>query len=110
MSENRDTGYDYSDKRVAVIGNGSSAIQIVPKLQKITSHITNFMRSPTWISAGFSEELTPEGKNFKCNTHLFFRNRRGGVLLLLTSWFRHRGTEGGVQKQPGGTDKVSQGH
>lgn len=72
MPENRDTGYDYSDKRVAVIGNGSSAIQIVPKLQKITSHITNFMRGPTWISAGFSEELTPEGKNFKCNTHLFF--------------------------------------
>ncbi|KAL0633164.1 hypothetical protein Q9L58_007950 [Maublancomyces gigas] len=60
-----DSGYDYTDKRVAVIGNGSSAIQIFPKLQKVAAHITNYMRGPTWISSGFSEELTPEGKNFK---------------------------------------------
>lgn len=66
MSVNRDGSYDYSGKRVAVIGNGSSAIQIIPRLQKVAGHLTNYVRSPTWISVGFSEELTPEGKNFKC--------------------------------------------
>jgi len=29
-----DNSYDYNGKVVAVIGNGSSAIQIVPKMQK----------------------------------------------------------------------------
>lgn len=72
MHGNRDSDYDYTGKRIAVIGNGSSAIQIIPKLQKVAGHITNFMRGPTWISAGFSEELTPEGKNFKCITTLRF--------------------------------------
>lgn len=60
-----DKGYDFTGKRVGIIGNGSSAIQIVPQLQKVAGHLTNFIRSPTWISAGFSSEFTPEGKNFK---------------------------------------------
>lgn len=45
-------------KRVAVIGNGSSAIQIVPELAKIASKLTNIIRSPTWISAPFVEDLS----------------------------------------------------
>ena len=41
---------DYADKTVAVIGTGSSAIQIVPQVQKKAKHVTAFMRSVTWIS------------------------------------------------------------
>lgn len=48
----------YEGKKVAVIGNGSSAIQIVPELGKVASHLTNIIRSPTWISAPFVEELS----------------------------------------------------
>ena len=48
----------FDGKRVAVIGNGSSAIQIVPELAKVASHLTNIVRSPTWISAPFVEDLS----------------------------------------------------
>ena len=44
--------YDFRSKRVGVIGNGSSSIQIVPSLQPVEGvSMTVFMRSPTWISS-----------------------------------------------------------
>jgi cation diffusion facilitator CzcD-associated flavoprotein CzcO len=49
-SANWDTSVSWEDKTVAVIGTGSSAIQIVPQIQKIAKHMTAFMRSVTWIS------------------------------------------------------------
>ncbi|KIY00979.1 uncharacterized protein Z520_03645 [Fonsecaea multimorphosa CBS 102226] len=60
-----DKSYDWTGKKIAVIGNGSSAIQIVPQLQPKAQLLVNFMRSPTWISANFLNEFTPEGANFK---------------------------------------------
>jgi cation diffusion facilitator CzcD-associated flavoprotein CzcO len=48
----------FDGKRIAVIGNGSSAIQIVPELAKAATHLTNIVRSPTWISAPFVEDLS----------------------------------------------------
>ncbi|KAK4942831.1 hypothetical protein LTR66_014662 [Elasticomyces elasticus] len=49
---------NFDGKRVAVIGNGSSAIQIVPELAKVASKLTNIVRTPTWISAPFAEDLS----------------------------------------------------
>ena len=37
-------------KRVAVIGTGCSAVQLVPKTANAASHLTVFQRSPHWIS------------------------------------------------------------
>jgi 4-hydroxyacetophenone monooxygenase len=37
-------------KRVAVIGTGCSAVQLVPKTADKASHLTVFQRSPHWIS------------------------------------------------------------
>lgn len=42
--------YDFTDKRVAVIGIGSSGIQIVPQLVKVCGSMDLFVRSKTWIS------------------------------------------------------------
>ncbi|ROV88392.1 hypothetical protein VMCG_10527 [Cytospora schulzeri] len=51
-----DEGYDFRNKRVGVIGNGSSSIQIVPSLQPLEDvKMTVFMRSPTWISGSFGD-------------------------------------------------------
>ncbi|KIV97955.1 hypothetical protein PV10_01650 [Exophiala mesophila] len=41
--------FDYHNKRVAVIGNGSSGVQIVPALQPDVTNLFHFVRSPTWI-------------------------------------------------------------
>ncbi|EMD35981.1 hypothetical protein CERSUDRAFT_96205 [Gelatoporia subvermispora B] len=61
-SANFDTGdqtwqeaaHEWSDKKVAVIGVGSSAIQIVPALQDKVKHLTNYVRGKTWLSTPFS--------------------------------------------------------
>ncbi|KAL4811851.1 hypothetical protein BDW67DRAFT_189249 [Aspergillus spinulosporus] len=40
---------DYARKSDAVIGNGSSGIQIVPAIQPAVSELVHFVRSPTWV-------------------------------------------------------------
>jgi len=44
-----DHGYDFAGKRVAVIGTGASAIQIVPELVKQAQQVKVFQRTPGWI-------------------------------------------------------------
>ncbi|CAG8321036.1 unnamed protein product [Penicillium nalgiovense] len=48
--------YDYKGKRVAVVGNGSSGIQIVPALLPEVPHIDYYTRGRTWISPSFRRE------------------------------------------------------
>jgi cation diffusion facilitator CzcD-associated flavoprotein CzcO len=36
-------------KRIAIIGNGATAAQIVPELAKVASDLTIFQRTPNWI-------------------------------------------------------------
>ncbi|KAJ5150457.1 uncharacterized protein N7500_010646 [Penicillium coprophilum] len=46
---NWDPAIDWKDKRVAVIGVGSSGVQVVPELVKGSSSLTVFIRSTQWI-------------------------------------------------------------
>ncbi|TXT03807.1 hypothetical protein VHUM_04371 [Vanrija humicola] len=48
-------GMDWSDKRVGVIGSGSSAIQVVPVMQKKCKELVNFARTKTWITPTFGD-------------------------------------------------------
>ncbi|EFX01581.1 flavin-binding monooxygenase [Grosmannia clavigera kw1407] len=53
-----DDSYDFRNKKVGVIGGGSSSIQIVPVLQKIEGiHLSCFIRSKVWISNRFGDHL-----------------------------------------------------
>ena len=40
---------DVSNKRVAVIGSAASAVQSIPEIAKLASHLTSFQRSPQWV-------------------------------------------------------------
>lgn len=40
---------DLAGKRVAVVGGGASAIQVVPAIADIAAHVTVVQRSPMWI-------------------------------------------------------------
>ena len=40
---------DLSDKRVAVIGSGASAIQFVPAIAPKVAHLSYFQRTPPWV-------------------------------------------------------------
>ncbi|ANB13681.1 hypothetical protein AWJ20_4624 [Sugiyamaella lignohabitans] len=57
-----DKSVDVTNKRVAVIGSGSSAIQIVPSIQPSVSHLVSFNRSPNWVTEEFSSELAFNGR------------------------------------------------
>jgi cation diffusion facilitator CzcD-associated flavoprotein CzcO len=44
-----DHSVDLAGKRVAVIGTGASAIQIVPEVQQVASHLDVYQRSAPWV-------------------------------------------------------------
>ncbi|WP_419995649.1 flavin-containing monooxygenase [Streptomyces boninensis] len=44
-----DHDYDLRGKRVAVVGTGASAIQIVPSIQPKVGKLTLFQRTPPWV-------------------------------------------------------------
>lgn len=44
-----DHDYDFTGKRVAVIGTGASAVQIIPELVKQVSLLKVFQRTPAWV-------------------------------------------------------------
>ncbi|EXJ55336.1 hypothetical protein A1O7_08263 [Cladophialophora yegresii CBS 114405] len=66
-SANYDTSLDLNGKRVAVIGIGSSGIQIISKIASQVKQLYLWVRSPTWITAGFAQRFAgPNGANFHC--------------------------------------------
>jgi cation diffusion facilitator CzcD-associated flavoprotein CzcO len=45
-----DLSYDLRGKRVAVIGTGASAIQLIPEIQPVVDRLLVFQRTPTWVA------------------------------------------------------------
>jgi cyclohexanone monooxygenase len=43
-----DHSQDLTGKRVAIIGTGASAVQVIPEIAPIVSHLTVFQRTPIW--------------------------------------------------------------
>jgi cation diffusion facilitator CzcD-associated flavoprotein CzcO len=41
--------HDLNGRRVAVVGTGASAIQVVPKIQPVVERLTVFQRTPPWV-------------------------------------------------------------
>lgn len=65
-SAHYEEGYDLAGKRVAVIGAGSSGVQIVAAIQKKVSKLYHWIRSPIWITAGFAQTwAAKQGANFR---------------------------------------------
>jgi len=44
-----DSGADLAGQRVAVVGTGASAIQIVPEIQPVVGELVLFQRTPAWV-------------------------------------------------------------
>lgn len=51
---------DLTGKRVAVIGNGASAVQFVPQIAPQVEQLTLFQRSPNWIVPRMNRPYTAE--------------------------------------------------
>jgi cation diffusion facilitator CzcD-associated flavoprotein CzcO len=46
-----DHGYDLGQKRVAVIGTGATAVQLVPEIASTVSRLFVFQRTPIWVGS-----------------------------------------------------------
>lgn len=53
-----ESSFDPAGKTIAVIGNGSSALQLLPQLQKVAARIDHYARSPTWVGGSFGPKVT----------------------------------------------------
>ena len=54
-----DHGYDLAGKRVAVVGTGASAVQIVPSIAPAVAHLDVYQRTPIWVLPKFDPEIPP---------------------------------------------------
>jgi cation diffusion facilitator CzcD-associated flavoprotein CzcO len=53
-------GVDFTGKRVAVIGTGSSGIQVIPVIAERAAELTVFQRTPNFIAPAWNGPLDPE--------------------------------------------------
>jgi cation diffusion facilitator CzcD-associated flavoprotein CzcO len=55
--QNWPEGYDYSGKRIVVIGSGATAVTLIPNLVDKADHVVMLQRSPTYIFARPDEDV-----------------------------------------------------
>ncbi len=55
-----DHGHSLAGKRVAIIGTGASALQVIPVIAKEVAHLTVFQRTPIWVLPKFDEPIPKE--------------------------------------------------
>lgn len=74
------TGFDLKDKKVAVIGNGASAQQLIPNIVAGVAHIDHYVRTKTWVTATFTRDLyeataqQPGGPKYSEDERAQFKN------------------------------------
>ena len=86
---------DVTDKRVAVVGSGSTAIQVVPNVAEVAKHVTMFQREPGWIVPKFGREYAAAERE-ALDSQLAQRVARFAMLLK-----RERAQFGGAIFRPG---------
>lgn len=73
-------GVDFSNKRVGVIGTGSSAIQAIPVIAEQAQHLTVFQRTPNFSVPAVNGVLDPTWvAEFKTNYRSHRLNHKKGV-------------------------------
>ncbi|MFC9895191.1 flavin-containing monooxygenase [Nocardia sp. NPDC127579] len=54
-----DHDYDFTGKRVAVVGTGASAVQIIPELVRTAASVKVFQRTPGWVLPRINRRTHP---------------------------------------------------
>lgn len=74
---------DLEGKRVAVVGTGATAVQVVPELAETVGEVIVFQRSPVWVGAKKDPEYTEEERHaFRTNPAAVQALRQG----LFEAW------------------------
>ncbi|MFG2095460.1 flavin-containing monooxygenase [Streptomyces sp. NPDC048612] len=94
-----DHDYDLRGKRVAMIGTGASAIQIVPAIQPEVERLTLFQRTPPWVLPRADRKISAAEKWLHTKVPATRAARRGllwGIRELQVSAFTKRPNELGL--------------
>jgi cation diffusion facilitator CzcD-associated flavoprotein CzcO len=59
---------DLTGKRVAVIGSAASAVQLIPEVAKVASHLTVFQRSANWVLPRLDRDISAAEKSVMATT------------------------------------------
>lgn len=54
-----DHDVDLRGRRVAVVGTGASAVQIVPEIAAVVEHLDVYQRTPIWVAPRFDRPTSP---------------------------------------------------
>lgn len=70
-----DQSFDATGKTIAVIGNGSTGIQIIPELQSQARRLDTYIRSKSWVSprGAFGAQVAEHDGDENC---MSYENRR----------------------------------
>ena len=79
--------YSLEGKRVAVVGTGASAIQIVPKIQPEVKHLVLFQRTPAWIVPRRDRRITEFEKRLYRQVPAAQRLARLGIYTPASRWW-----------------------
>jgi cation diffusion facilitator CzcD-associated flavoprotein CzcO len=77
-----DHDYDLNDKRVAIIGTGASAVQIVPKIARHVAQLDVYQRTPIWVSPKFDPKIPEPVKQLFARVPVTQRIARGVASAL----------------------------
>ncbi|MEU3502593.1 NAD(P)/FAD-dependent oxidoreductase, partial [Streptomyces hundungensis] len=94
-----DHDYDLRGKRVAMVGTGASAIQIVPAVQPEVARLTLFQRTPPWVMPRMDRAISGAERWLHRQVPLTGAARRGllwGIRELQVSAFTKRPNELGL--------------
>ena len=90
---------DLGGKRVAVIGTGSSGMQVIPRVADQAAHLTVFQRTPSFAAPAHNRPLTAEESAAVKSNYAALRDRARGSFL---GWFRSGTTRSAHEDSPEG--------
>ncbi|MFF3414861.1 flavin-containing monooxygenase [Streptomyces sp. NPDC002698] len=94
-----DHDYDLRGKRVAMVGTGASAIQIVPAIQQDVARLTLFQRTPPWVMPRVDRAISGVERWLHRQVPFTTKGRRGllwGIRELQVQAFTKRPHQLGV--------------
>ncbi len=79
--------YDYSGKRVVVIGSGATAVTLVPAMTDKAEHVTMLQRSPTYVASVPEQDLISKNLRRVLPEMVVYRMARTRNILLQRTVF-----------------------
>ena len=72
---------DYKDKKIVVVGSGSTAVTLIPSLAETASHVIMLQRSPSYIAARPAIDLFSQWASWLLPRSIAYRITRLKVLI-----------------------------